>query len=86
MRSRVGALRAFFIAIVGAEYILRWLPKDTHDWRRFLRPNELRPMIARHGLVPRDLKGLTYNPLTAGWRLSRNSSVNFMMTATKQKK
>ncbi len=76
-------LRAFLLAIVGAEYVLRWLPRGTHDWRRFLRPDEIGAMIEGHGLVTSEVAGLTYNPVAGRWRLSRDSAVNYMLLAAK---
>ena len=77
-------LRAFFLAIVGAEYVLRWLPRGTHDWRRFLRPDEISAMITDHGLVTSEVTGLIYNPVAGRWRLSRDSAVNYMLLAAKE--
>jgi 2-polyprenyl-6-hydroxyphenyl methylase/3-demethylubiquinone-9 3-methyltransferase len=76
-------LRAYFLAIVGAEYVLRWLPKGTHDWRRFLRPEEIRRMIQPYGLRTIEETGVTYNPLRRHWRLSRDTGVNYMLAAVK---
>ncbi len=71
--------KSFALAIVGAEYILRWLPRGTHDWRKFLRPSELTAHLRRHGLVVRDLTGVTCNPITDVFRLSpRDLDVNYM--------
>ncbi len=76
-------LRAFLLAIIGAEYVLRWLPKGTHDWRRFLKPAEVRAMIEPHGFSAKDLTGVSYNPLRGRWRLSGDTSVNYMLLAEK---
>ena len=76
-------LRAFVLAIVGAEYVLRWLPKGTHDWRRFLKPAEIGAMIRQHGLSLKELVGVSYNPLRGKWRLSNDASVNYMLLAKK---
>jgi 2-polyprenyl-6-hydroxyphenyl methylase/3-demethylubiquinone-9 3-methyltransferase len=75
--------RSFALAIVGAEYVLRWLPRGTHDWRRFLRPGQIRAMIRRHGLRTREVMGMSYNPIAGRWRLSRDTGVNYMLLATK---
>ncbi len=76
--------RSFALAIVGAEYLLRWLPRGTHDWRRFLRPSELAGACRTVGLTPRDLSGLVYNPLTDNWRLDRRDlGVNYLLFATR---
>jgi 2-polyprenyl-6-hydroxyphenyl methylase/3-demethylubiquinone-9 3-methyltransferase len=76
-------LRSFVLAIVGAEYVLKWLPKGTHDWRRFLRPDEIRRMIEHHGLKINGLTGVSFNPVSGNWRLSRDLSVNYMLLASK---
>jgi 2-polyprenyl-6-hydroxyphenyl methylase/3-demethylubiquinone-9 3-methyltransferase len=76
-------LKSFALAIVGAEYVLGWLPRGTHDWRRFLRPSELAAGLRRHGLGIGDVAGITYDPLSDAWRLARDVGVNYMMVATK---
>ena len=76
--------KAFLLAIVGAEYVLRWLPRGTHDWRRFLRPSELARSLRAAGLEVTEMTGVAYNPLTDGWRLApRDLDVNYMMLAVK---
>lgn len=71
--------KSFAMAIVGAEYVMRWLPKGTHDWRKFITPSELSAMIARAGLTQVDAKGFVFNPLAWSWRLSdRDLSVNYV--------
>ncbi|WP_340116975.1 bifunctional 2-polyprenyl-6-hydroxyphenol methylase/3-demethylubiquinol 3-O-methyltransferase UbiG [Pelagibius sp. 7325] len=76
--------KAFLMAIVGAEYVLRWLPRGTHDWRRFLKPSELAAALRRAGLNVEEVCGMAYNPLTDGWRLApRDLDVNYMMLALK---
>lgn len=76
-------LRAFLLAIVGAEYLLRWLPKGTHDWRRFLKPAEIGAMVRQHGLSLKAVVGVSYSPLEGRWRLSGDASVNYMLLAKK---
>lgn len=73
--------KSYALAIVGAEYLLRWLPRGTHDWKRFLRPSELTRLIARAGGHVLALEGVTYNPLTDHWSLSRDLGVNYMALA-----
>ena len=71
--------KSFALAIVGAEYILRWLPRGTHNWRQFLRPSELNAAVRPYGLSVRDLTGITYNPLSDDFRLNpRDLDVNYM--------
>ncbi len=77
--------KSFALAIVGAEYILRWLPRGTHDWRRFLRPSELVASLRAAGLETRELTGVAYNPLTGAWHLAaRDLDVNYMIFAVKE--
>jgi len=76
--------KAFLLAIVGAEYLLRWLPRGTHDWRRFLRPSELARTLRHAGLDIAEMAGIAYNPLTDTWRLApRDLDVNYMLVAVK---
>jgi len=74
-------LRSFALAIVGAEYILRWLPRGTHQWERFVTPNELEAVMSRGGLRQIAETGVIYNPLTGGWRLGSDMDVNYMLVA-----
>lgn len=76
--------KSFLFAIVGAEYVLKLLPKGTHEWRRFIRPSEMADHLRHAGLVVRELTGMTYNPLTKVYRLGRDVDVNYMMYATRQ--
>ena len=76
-------LKAFALAIVGAEYVLRWLPRGTHSWDKFVTPQELRDGLAGSGLVTGSLTGVIYNPLADDWRLGSDSDVNYMLTATR---
>lgn len=73
--------KAFLLAVVGAEYLLRWLPPGTHDWRRFVRPSELAGPLRAAGLEVAEITGVAYNPLADSWRLSRDTAVNYMMLA-----
>jgi 2-polyprenyl-6-hydroxyphenyl methylase / 3-demethylubiquinone-9 3-methyltransferase len=71
--------RSFAMAIVGAEYVMRWLPKGTHDWSKFITPDELFDLLRRAGLEPVDRKGFVFNPLSWRWGLSdRDLSVNYV--------
>ena len=77
-------LKSFVTAIVGAEYVLRWLPRGTHDWRRFVRPSELARLLRARGLAVEAMAGLVYNPLTDTWRLDPHAlEVNYMVFATR---
>jgi 2-polyprenyl-6-hydroxyphenyl methylase/3-demethylubiquinone-9 3-methyltransferase len=74
--------KSFMMAIVGAEHIMRWLPKGTHDWSKFITPDELFDLMGRAGLNPVDKRGFVFNPLTWGWKLSdRDMSVNYVTTS-----
>lgn len=74
--------RSFAAAIVGAEWVMRWLPKGTHEWSRFITPDELSAMAQAAGLVPVDRRGMVFNPLRWSWSLSpRDLSVNYAITA-----
>jgi 2-polyprenyl-6-hydroxyphenyl methylase/3-demethylubiquinone-9 3-methyltransferase len=76
-------LKSFALAIVGAEYVLRWLPRGTHRWDKFLTPNELEIAMTHAGLEVTGETGVIYNPLTDQWRLSSDMDVNYMLTAAK---
>ncbi|MGH7095066.1 MAG: bifunctional 2-polyprenyl-6-hydroxyphenol methylase/3-demethylubiquinol 3-O-methyltransferase UbiG [Stellaceae bacterium] len=76
--------RAFALAIVGAEYILGWLPRGTHDWRRFVRPSEFVLGLRRHGIHATQLAGIGYAPGSGEWELRRDLSVNYMLIATRR--
>jgi 2-polyprenyl-6-hydroxyphenyl methylase / 3-demethylubiquinone-9 3-methyltransferase len=76
-------LRAFALAIVGAEYVLGWLPRGTHRWEKFVTPEELTLTVEAAGLVVTDLAGVVYNPLRDQWSLSRDTAVNYMALAAK---
>jgi 2-polyprenyl-6-hydroxyphenyl methylase/3-demethylubiquinone-9 3-methyltransferase len=76
-------LKSFALAIVGAEYILRWLPVGTHQWNRFVTPEELRSGLARAGLKLTDTTGLIYDPFADEWRLGRDTDVNYFATAVR---
>jgi 2-polyprenyl-6-hydroxyphenyl methylase/3-demethylubiquinone-9 3-methyltransferase len=75
--------KAYLLAVVGAEYVLRWLPRGTHDWKRFVRPSELAAGLRRNGLRAAELTGVSYNPLRDSWSLGRDLDVNYMAVATK---
>jgi 2-polyprenyl-6-hydroxyphenyl methylase/3-demethylubiquinone-9 3-methyltransferase len=76
-------LKAYALAIVGAEYVLRWLPRGSHRWDKFVRPSELARALRAGGLELRDITGMGYDPLTGGWRLGRDVGVNYMVFAVK---
>lgn len=76
--------KSFMMAIVGAEHVMRWLPKGTHDWKKFITPDELYELIRQAGLKPIDRKGMVFNPISWNWSLSsRDLSVNYVTASTK---
>lgn len=76
-------MKAYALAIVGAEYVLRWLPRGTHDWNKFVTPDELDADFASAGLDPATREGMVFNPLANSWRLSPDCDVNYLASATK---
>lgn len=79
-------LKALALAKIGAEYVLRWVPPGTHDWRKFVRPDELSRHLRRHGLRARVMRGMSYNPLADHWSLSDDLSVNYLAFITRRPK
>lgn len=76
--------KSFMMAIVGAEHIMRWLPKGTHEWSKFITPDELFDLMRNAGLDPVDRKGFQFNPITWDWRISdRDLSVNYVTASIK---
>lgn len=75
--------RAYLLAIVGAEYLLRWLPRGTHEFKKFRRPSELARDVRGAGLKLGDLAGLQYDPWRERWRLGKDLNVNYLLFATK---
>ena len=76
--------KSFAMAIVGAEYVMRWLPKGTHEWNKFITPDELYALIEKAGLTPVDRKGFVFNPVSWQWSLSaRDLSVNYVTASVK---
>ena len=74
-------LKSFALAIVGAEYVLRWLPEGTHRWEQFVTPDELAAALRSAGLKILRRQGLSYDPLRRQWRLSPDMAVNYFMAA-----
>ena len=73
--------KSFALAIVGAEYVLRWLPRGTHQWDKFVTPAELTHHLERNKLAISDQAGVVYNPLADRWSLSSDMDVNYMLVA-----
>jgi len=76
-------LRSFALAIIGAEYVLRWVPEGTHRWEQFVTPRELAAALKSAGLEERERSGMIYDPFRTKWRLSRDTSVNYMIAAAR---
>jgi 2-polyprenyl-6-hydroxyphenyl methylase/3-demethylubiquinone-9 3-methyltransferase len=76
-------LKSFALAIVGAEYVLRWLPRGTHQWDKFVTPVELETAVENSGLRVIGERGVIYNPFADRWQLSSDMDVNYMLVAQK---
>ena len=74
---------SFFKAIIGAEYVLRWLPVGTHDWNKFFKPEEIKDKINKLNFKTLEVTGLQFNPFTQKWKRSENLSVNYIVTSIK---
>ncbi len=74
-------MKSFALAIVGAEYVLRWLPRGTHQWDKFVTPRELEIAVENSGLQVTGERGVIYNPLADRWQLSSDMDVNYMLVA-----
>jgi 2-polyprenyl-6-hydroxyphenyl methylase/3-demethylubiquinone-9 3-methyltransferase len=77
-------VKSYMLAIVGAEYILNWLPRGTHSWKKFLNPSEIAKLLRKHQLSILELKGMEYHLLKGHWYLSDNLDVNYLLTASKK--
>lgn len=76
-------MKAFLLAIVGAEYVLRWLPKGTHQYDKLVRPREISNWLTRAGLTVQQQVGMSLNPINDRWTFSDDLSINYVTTATK---
>ena len=77
--------KSYLMAIIGAEYVMRWLPKGTHEWSKFITPDELYDLLRQAGLDPVDRKGMVFNPLAWSWSLSpRDLSVNYVTASIRR--
>ena len=74
---------SYIKAIIGAEYILRWLPIGTHDWNKFIKPQELEELLISKNFKTINIKGLEYNPITKKWKKSNNLKVNYIFCSKK---
>jgi 2-polyprenyl-6-hydroxyphenyl methylase/3-demethylubiquinone-9 3-methyltransferase len=75
--------KAFALAIVGAEHVLRWLPAGTHDWSKFVTPEEARSALEKAGLAVDRPVGVSFSPLSGRWSLGNDTAVNYMLVARK---
>lgn len=76
--------KSYALGIVAAEYILKWVPRGTHTWSKFLKPSEISKMLQCHNFKPQNITGMNFNPVTNGFELSKHDlSVNYFLTATK---
>jgi 2-polyprenyl-6-hydroxyphenyl methylase/3-demethylubiquinone-9 3-methyltransferase len=76
--------KSYLLAVIGAEYILRMLPKGTHDFKKFIKPSELNGFLREVGLGMNEIIGLSYNPITQVYALGRDTDVNYLVACTKQ--
>ncbi|MBL6839183.1 bifunctional 2-polyprenyl-6-hydroxyphenol methylase/3-demethylubiquinol 3-O-methyltransferase UbiG [Paracoccaceae bacterium] len=77
--------KSFIMAIIGAEYVMRWLPKGTHEWSKFFKPSELENIIEQAGLKMVDKKGFVFNPISWQWSISdKDLSVNYVTASVKK--
>ena len=74
---------SYIKAIIGAEYILRWLPIGTHDWNKFIKPEELEKLLSQEKFSTLDISGLNFNPFLKKWKKSKNLSVNYIISSIK---
>ena len=74
-------IRSFVFGILGAEYVLRWLPVGTHHWKKFLKPSEIAEMLKNSRLTIQDIKGVTLNPVNKKWRVSEDLAMNYLLIA-----
>ncbi|MDB2415117.1 bifunctional 2-polyprenyl-6-hydroxyphenol methylase/3-demethylubiquinol 3-O-methyltransferase UbiG [Rickettsiales bacterium] len=76
-------VKSYALGIIGAEYILRWLPRGTHDWSKFLKPSEIESGLSENNVKLKQIQGVSYNPLSDAWYLSDDISVNYMIMGVK---
>ena len=75
---------SWLVAIVGAEYVLRWLPRGTHQWRKFVKPDELKSMLASDGLEVLEYRGVSVNPFNRAYTVTDFTGVNYMLAARRK--
>ncbi len=76
-------ITSYIVGIIGAEYVMRYLPIGTHEWRYFVKPQEISAMISKQGLETINVAGMTFNPFTKHWSINQNTKVNYLLFAAK---
>ena len=76
-------LKSYIFAIVGAEYVLRWLPIGTHEWNKIITPEELTEFGEKNSLQPNNIDGMVFNPINNVWNVSKDCSVNYIIKFVK---
>ena len=76
-------LKSYVFAIIGAEYVLKWLPIGTHDWEKFVNPSDLITISEKNGLSVKKLDGMKFNILDNSWKVSNDTSVNYIVKLKK---
>ena len=71
-------LKSYIVAIIGAEYILKWLPIGTHNWQKFVKPDKLIKICKKNSLSIKNIDGISFNPITDKWNISKDKSVNYI--------
>ena len=71
-------LKSYVFAIVGAEYILKWLPIGTHEWEKFVKPEDLKSILKKNNLALNKLDGINFNIIENKWNISKDTSVNYI--------
>ena len=71
-------LKSYLFAIIGAEYILKWLPIGTHDWQKFIKPDELIEICKKNSLILKNIDGMSFNPVLDKWNISDDKSINYI--------
>ena len=78
IRDSNKTLKSYIFAIIGAEYILRWLPIGTHEWEKFVKPEELKRILVKNNLNLKKINGMNFNILKDEWNVSKDLSVNYI--------
>jgi 2-polyprenyl-6-hydroxyphenyl methylase / 3-demethylubiquinone-9 3-methyltransferase len=74
-------MKSFALAIIGAEYVLGWLPKGTHEWEKFIKPEELKSWLTESNATTKAESGVTFHPIANEWRRAKDMDVNYMLVA-----